>query len=298
MASACFFSLRQSCLCAILTASMLLALAACAGAQSIIDDITIEPIFSDGTASEREKLFARGLRAEKRGDYARAFAAYRAAADRGHPTSAYLVGEAYRKGEQIEADIERAAHYYAVGAVGGDRKAQYRLAQAFARGEGVPQDKAWASRWYGKAAYQGLAEAQFAYGSLLARGDGIRRNSAEAYKWLLLALEAGHPQAHELLEELRGRLSQEKISDAEEAVRRFEPSRNAAFADPPTVLYVQDTLNLLGYPSGPVDGVFGPRTEGALRIFQHQAGLRGEGRLTPETLRRLLAERRNGRHEG
>jgi glycosyltransferase XagB len=50
---------------------------------------------------------------------------------------------------------------------------------------------------------------------------------------------------------------------------------------------VQLRLNALGYPPGPVDGLFGPRTERAVLRFQRAQALRPDGIVGPNTLRRL-----------
>lgn len=49
------------------------------------------------------------------------------------------------------------------------------------------------------------------------------------------------------------------------------------------VWLLQVRLRDLGYDPGPVDGIFGPRTQGALMAFQRQAGLRATGTLDQET---------------
>jgi peptidoglycan hydrolase-like protein with peptidoglycan-binding domain len=55
------------------------------------------------------------------------------------------------------------------------------------------------------------------------------------------------------------------------------------------VSQLQFLLGWHGFPSGPLDGAFGPRTEGALRRFQRWAGLTPDGLLGPATLRALRA---------
>src|SRR4051812_8428088 len=47
---------------------------------------------------------------------------------------------------------------------------------------------------------------------------------------------------------------------------------------------VQRRLTRLGYRPGPVDGLFGPRTEAAARWFQYKHGLRSTGRVDKLTL--------------
>jgi len=50
---------------------------------------------------------------------------------------------------------------------------------------------------------------------------------------------------------------------------------------------LQFLLERHGFPSGPVDGSLGPRTDGALRRFQSWAGLAADGLAGPATLSRL-----------
>jgi len=56
------------------------------------------------------------------------------------------------------------------------------------------------------------------------------------------------------------------------------------------VEYLQELLTIAGYSPGPVDGVFGPRTESALSQFQREyGGLTVDGKLGPNT-REALAD--------
>ncbi len=54
-----------------------------------------------------------------------------------------------------------------------------------------------------------------------------------------------------------------------------------------SVRAAQAELARLGYNPGPIDGVNGPRTAGAIRAFQRAQRLPETGSLTPETLGRL-----------
>lgn len=214
------------------------------------------------------------------------------AADRGHAGAQYLLGAAYTAGDGVERDYETAAQYFAKAAVQGHPRAQYLLAEAFARGRGVRKDLPWAARWYGKAAHQGHTRAQFAYGALLAAGRGLQPDRPAGYMWLKLAADAGHDQAPALLAKLRDQIPVDAVTGAEAAAERFRPGPTKRFADRPTVRYVQQALNALGYDAGPVDGLMGPRTRAGLRAFQRTQGLEADGELTPVLLRRLLDARR------
>jgi peptidoglycan hydrolase-like protein with peptidoglycan-binding domain/DNA invertase Pin-like site-specific DNA recombinase len=63
--------------------------------------------------------------------------------------------------------------------------------------------------------------------------------------------------------------------------------------DAQRVRSLQQTLRRLGWPPGPVDGLFGPRTEAAVVRFQRAAGLAADGIAGTRTIRALrTAERR------
>lgn len=64
------------------------------------------------------------------------------------------------------------------------------------------------------------------------------------------------------------------------------------FALPPAheVAGAQARLNQLNFPTGPVDGVLGPKTGDALRRFQQAWGLAVTGALDEATAKRLVEE--------
>jgi peptidoglycan hydrolase-like protein with peptidoglycan-binding domain len=61
-------------------------------------------------------------------------------------------------------------------------------------------------------------------------------------------------------------------------------------ADSQPVRQLQRSLRRLGERPGPVDGLFGPLTEGAVERFQQAHGLATDGIVGPQTKRRLLAQ--------
>jgi phage tail tape-measure protein len=61
--------------------------------------------------------------------------------------------------------------------------------------------------------------------------------------------------------------------------------------DPSVVRSVQQSLNERGYNAGPVDGQWGPSTEGAVREFQQANGLAQTGDINAQTLSALGVSR-------
>src|SRR5919109_2200226 len=57
--------------------------------------------------------------------------------------------------------------------------------------------------------------------------------------------------------------------------------------DPSDTALVQSRLRALGYEVGPIDGIMGPKTRGAIRQFQRQGGMPADGKLKKTLLVRL-----------
>ena len=54
-----------------------------------------------------------------------------------------------------------------------------------------------------------------------------------------------------------------------------------------TVVDMQQRLAKLGLYTDETDGLLGPKTRSAVRLFQKQAGLPADGHPTPDVVRRL-----------
>ncbi len=278
------------------------------------------------TRKYRDGLYATALADRAKGANKEAFKGFREAAGKQHPAAAYEtarayldgrgvkkdkakgtlwmdraaafgearaqfhMGQAYYKSDGIKQDETKAAVLFAKAAKQGHVEAQYALGETYSNGRGVPKNQAWAARWYGKAAQRGLREAQYAYGLVHARGLGLPIDRTEGYRWLLLAARAGHERAEVVRRALRTKMAPEMIQLAETWAERFEPEREPAFADPPTVMYVQQVLNDLGFNAGPVDGQPGKRTYGAIGKYRKKSGQARNTRISPQLVDRLLAE--------
>src|SRR5918911_4015431 len=64
------------------------------------------------------------------------------------------------------------------------------------------------------------------------------------------------------------------------------PASAAAFTNP-QIPGLQVALRAHGYDTGPVDGIVGPRTAAAVRVFQRRHGIHADGLAGPQTRAKL-----------
>ncbi len=272
-----------------------------------------------------EELYELGLERQQEGKAAEAAERFRQAADRGHGPAAYELGEAYNDGRGVAKDLNEGAKWintaavrgepraqYAVGAAlyndakgsqdyaravryledaaeQGHPGAQYLLGECYANGRGVTKNLSWAARWYGKAAEQGHADGAFSYGVVQAAGLGLPVSMSRAYAWLEVASQRGHAKAGEVRAAIANKMTPAQIESGRRRAAAFEPKSDNSFADPPTVMYVQHSLNRLGFSAGPVDGLPGRRTRSAVSAYLKSLGADdGGGEITPALLQRLF----------
>ena len=129
-------------------------------------------------------------------DYALAAEWYRKAADLGHATAQYNLGQMYLDGVGVEKDLEQAAQWFLKAANQGDANAQDCYGQMCQDGEGVEKDEKEAVIWFRKAANQGNANAQNSLGFMFRNGlGGLEKSDDEAAEWYRKAADQGHPKA-------------------------------------------------------------------------------------------------------
>lgn len=210
------------------------------------------------------------------------------AAARGEPRAQYAVGAALYNGAGVDRDYQRAAEYLTAAAEQGHPDAQFLLGECYANGRGVAKNLAWAARWYGKAAAQGHADGAFSFGVVQAAGLGLPTDMTAGYAWLDIASTRGHRQAADVRAAIANKMTPAQLEAGKRRAQAFEPNSDAAFADKPTVMYVQHSLNQLGFNAGVVDGLMGPRTRSAIAAYLDSRGEAGEPALTPELVQKLF----------
>ena len=132
-----------------------------------------------------------GVEAWQRGDFTAAVKEWRALADRGDADAQFNMGQAYKLGRGVPADLNIAQSWYQKAAAKGHDQAQANLGLILFQ-EG---DRKGAIPWLRKAAAAGDPRAQYVLGTTLFNGDLIGRDWPQAYALMTRAAAQGLPQA-------------------------------------------------------------------------------------------------------
>ena len=128
-------------------------------------------------------------------DLRRAFALFRAAASRGDGRGLFALGVCYEQGLGVESDPRRAFLNYEQAAQAGYVPAENNLGGCYEYGLGVVRDMTAATEWYARAAAAGLPEAACRLGLCYEYGRGVRPDMAKAIRLYETATEKGDPHA-------------------------------------------------------------------------------------------------------
>ncbi|MBV9842053.1 MAG: SEL1-like repeat protein [Sphingomonadaceae bacterium] len=144
-----------------------------------------------------------GIEAWQRGDYAAAVKEWQPAATAGDADAEFNLGQAYKLGKGVPADVAKAQGWYKKAAEQGhvQATAQYGLI-LFQNG-----DRAAAMPWLRKAADKGDPRAQYVVGTALFNGDFGPKDWPHAYAYMTRASAAGLPQAGNSLQQMDQYLS-------------------------------------------------------------------------------------------
>ena len=152
------------------------------GAAAALAALTAAPALADVKS---------GVDAWARGDFAAAVREWRPAADQGDADAQFNMGQAYRLGRGVPADIAIARSWFQKAAAKGHAQAQANygliLYEGGKRSEALP--------WIRKAADRGDPRAQYVLGIELTNGDLISRDWPHAYALMTRAAAQGLPAA-------------------------------------------------------------------------------------------------------
>jgi len=126
--------------------------------------------------------------------------------------------EAYDGGDYV-----RAVALWRRAAEAGNLDAMAAIADAHARGLGVAPDLSAAAAWYRRAAERGHVVSQLNLGDMASRGAGVARDLGEAYVWLGLAAAGSNAWAARRQGEVRAAMTAEEHAAAERRLRAWRP---------------------------------------------------------------------------
>jgi hypothetical protein len=247
-------------------------------------------------AASAKEAFARGIKVWQAPTGASAAVHwFRRAAMRRDAAAAYFLSVAYAEGRGVGRNPKKAYFWLKRAADLGNAKAEYFVGLGFTNGRhagdrkglGVEWSDAWAARWYGKAAAQGDVPGEYMLGLFYALGFGLPEDPVTAYKWLWLAARAKYGPAETTLQVLTPKLSAAARARAVALASAWRPRRRDAFADGPTVRFVQVVLTRLGFDPGKIDGKYGPRTAAAVAAYEASRGMDDSGHISGKLLLRL-----------
>ena len=124
-----------------------------------------------------------------------------------------------------------------------------------------------------QSANQGDGMSMLALGRAYAQGLGVLRNKIEAHKWFNLAASRGVFEALEEREKLEENMIDSEIVEANEIAKQWQPkqantpSSSSLVTSRELIREAQSLLLQLGYNPGVADGLWGPKTGAAYRLF-------------------------------
>lgn len=222
-------------------------------------------------------------------DYKQAMGWWKKAAEQGNAEAQYNLGLMCEKGLGVAQDYQQAVHWYSRAAEQGGADVQFKLGAMYAFGKGIVQDYKQAVHWWTKAAEQGSAEAQFSLGGMYALGKGVTQNYKLAFVWVSLAADQRFESAIKHRDITAKKLTPKQLSEAQDLAAQIQykidnPTKSPRHRGPAStsaadLRWVQHTLKNLGYDPGPIDGVTGAQTRGAIITFQTDHGVAPTGTI-------------------
>ena len=163
-----------------------------------------------------------GVDAWERGDYRTAVDRWRGPAVAGNPDAQFNLGQAYKLGRGVPADLGQAEDWYRKAALQGHPQAEdnYGLA-LFQNGK-----RAEAVQWLTKSASRGEPRAQFVLGTMYFNGDVVQRDWVRAYALVVRASQSGLPQASAALAQMDRYISLGDRQQGLALARQFEDDAN------------------------------------------------------------------------
>lgn len=163
------------------------------------------------------------------GNFAGAVKEWRALADKGDADAQFNLGQAYKLGRGVPADLGTAQSWYERAAAQGHEQAQANLGLIlFQKG-----DRAKAMPWLRKAADAGDPRAQYVLGTAMFNGDLVAKDWPRAYALMQLAAAQGLPAAVKNLQQMDQHIPLAERQKGLALARQLEKPAPARKAAPP-----------------------------------------------------------------
>ncbi len=175
-------------------------------------------------ACAQDNPVKQGFEAWQRGDYKTAVELWRGPANAGDADAQFDLGQAYKLGNGVPADLNQAEYWYGKAAAQGHEQAEasYGLA-LFANGKreaGAP--------WLQRAAGRGDPRAQYILGTMYFNGDVVAKDWVRAYALVTRASQAGLPEASTALAQMDKYVAKQDRQAGLELARRYEAEAGRA----------------------------------------------------------------------
>jgi len=114
----------------------------------------------------------------------------------GDPTSFYLLGRKYLRGDGINRNINNAIRWFEKAAEKGHLKSHYELGKIYFVGKGgIKPDFKQSAKWFLEPATQGYDDAQYKLGIFYLNGKGVSQDPTLAHFWLTKAADQNNTYA-------------------------------------------------------------------------------------------------------
>ena len=175
-------------------------------------------------ACAQENPVKAGVEAWERADYKAAVDRWRGPASRGDADAQFNLGQAYKLGRGVPADLNQAELWYGKAAAQGHEQAEasYGLA-LFANGK---RDAA--ATWLQRAAGRGDPRAQYVLGTMYFNGDAVSKDWVRAYALVTRSSQSGLSEASVALAQMDKYMSVQDRQAGLTLARKYEEEANRA----------------------------------------------------------------------
>jgi hypothetical protein len=175
-------------------------------------------------ALAQESPVKAGVEAWERGDYKGAVDRWRSPAMKGDSDAQFNLGQAYKLGRGVPADLNQAELWYGKAAAQGHEQAEASYALAlFANGK-----REAATPWLQRAAGRGDPRAQYVLGTMYFNGDVVQKDWVRAYALVTRSSQSGLSEASGALSQMDKYMSVQDRQAGLTLARKYEEEANRA----------------------------------------------------------------------